>query len=199
MSSSPFFITGAMCKIKVNGITLAYATDLSYSVRVAHAAPKVLGMYEAYTQEPLSYTVTGSFTVVRYVRGLKSELEKRGYTAPDDVSDRGNGVGSWIQDGLQNKATIGQGLATNYPTRADQSLDPDSLYNPAGFTVEVIQKASGNMEGVVARLRNCRIVASDFTVTKRGAATQTFSFQACYADEDSFLARESGVGQSIVG
>lgn len=42
----PMFLTGANAKIKVNGITLAYCTNLSYSVKVAHATPTVLGMFE---------------------------------------------------------------------------------------------------------------------------------------------------------
>lgn len=194
--ASPFFIVGAACKLKVNEVVLAYATDLQYSVRVAHATPKVLGMYESYTQEPLSYNVTGSFSVIRYARGLKSALESKGMSSPDGVSESGNGIGSWIVDGKKKQATMG---SLTKHSRADQSLDPASLYNPQGFTVEVIQKAGYNMEGIIARLRNCRIVSSDMRITKRGVAVQTFSFQACYADEDSFLANESGTGQNITG
>lgn len=194
---SPFFIVGASCKIKVNEVVLAYATDLSYSIRVAHALPKVLGTYEANQQEPLGYSVTGSFTVIRYTRGLKSALEKHGGEAPDGVAEQGNGVGSWLQPGAakQNNATVG----LTKSTRADLSLDPGSLYNSMGFTIDVIQKSKDGMEGIIARLRNCRIISSDFRLTKRGLAMQTFTFQACYADEDSFMATESGNGQFITG
>ena len=193
--SAPFFIVGASCKLKINGVILAYATDLQYSVKIAHATPKVLGMYESYTQEPLSYSVSGSFSIIRYARGLKSAMEKKGYTAPDGISERGNGVGSWIPEGKKNKATLGQSVEV----RADESLNPDGLYNPQGFTIEVIQKAAEGMEGIIAKIRNCRIISSDMRITKRGVAVQSFTFQACYLDEDTFEAHESGTGQTVLG
>ena len=40
----PFFLTGANAKIRVNGRTMAFCTNVSYSTRVMHKNPKILGM-----------------------------------------------------------------------------------------------------------------------------------------------------------
>lgn len=208
-SKIPFFLTGANAKIKVDGVTLAMCTDVAYSVRVKHANPHVLGVYETFSNDPLSYEVTGSFTVVRYCSGLKDFLHggvedpvaklandllyksthlgrsrptPKGsqYGTPDDVNSRGNGIGAW------GKTSV-----------VKESLDPGQLYRAAGFDIEIIQKAE-KATGIIARLRNCRVVGSDFRLTRRGLAVQTFTFQANYADEDSFMATPSGVGQQIL-
>ena len=110
----PFFLTGANAKIKVNGVTLAYCSALSYSVIVNHATPKVLGMYEASSLEPLGYEVTGSFTVIRYIADA-TELAGR----PAGASDKGNGIGTWRNDNSFAEFTSGG--------RAHQNLNPIKL------------------------------------------------------------------------
>src|SRR5689334_1045303 len=90
----PFFINGANAKIKLNGKTLAFCTDLSYSISILTQTPKVLGMYEGSSVEPLGYSVTGSFTVVRYVKDISHAV---GGKKPNGIAenDAGNGVGNW--------------------------------------------------------------------------------------------------------
>jgi hypothetical protein len=51
---------------------------------------------------------------------------------------------------------------------------------------------------IVARVRDCRIVRADFFLSKKAPAQQRFNFIALYADEDSFTANFSGVGQQWV-
>jgi hypothetical protein len=36
-----------------------------------------------------------------------------------------------------------------------------------------------------------------FSLSKKGVATQTFTFKARYVDDDTFIARKSGVGQEL--
>jgi hypothetical protein len=201
--NQPFFVTGANAKIKVNGVTMALCTDVTYSIRVNHAAPHVLGVFEAFTQEPLTYSVSGSFTVIRYISGLKDFLGN----SPDSVSDLGNGIGTWGPEAGVKQLVGSSGLDPQ--TRADQSMDPSKLHTPMAFDIEIQQKANGVSAikqgerlngqvatGILTLLRGCRITGSDFRLTKRGVAMQTFTFQACYADEDSFKASDSGVGQT---
>src|ERR1051325_3342415 len=90
----PFFITGANAKIKLNGKTLAFCTDLAYSVQILTQTPKVLGMYEGSSVEPLGYQVSGSFTIIRYAKDVK---QATGGTPPKGLAgnDAGNGVGNW--------------------------------------------------------------------------------------------------------
>jgi hypothetical protein len=217
----PFFITGANAKIRVNDKTLAFCTDLSYSVAILTQTPKILGMYEGSSVEPLGYTVSGSFTVIRYAKDAKANIGN----APKGtaVNDAGNGVGNW---GGVWGGTAGDILARNgvgNDGRANEALDPSKFANSTTFDIEVYQKtpnngdqtqgavadllnilgggnnsSSGNAIGV-AKIRNCRITQADFNLTKKGTATQRFSFVALYVDEDSFVADFSGQGQQFQG
>lgn len=180
----PFFLTGANAKIKVNGVTLAYCTNLSYSVTVQHASPKVLGMYEPTSIEPLSYTVTGTFTVVRYVADVQDKL---GNPSPYGVNPGGNGIGNW------NPGNLIDVLSTN--GRVSNNLNPNKLDKGTGFEINVLQKLADKSTVSVANIREARITKADFTLVKGAPAMQTFQFTALYVDEDSFLADFSGQGQ----
>ncbi len=139
----PFFITGANAKIKINGKTLAFCTDLSYSIQVAHQTPKVLGMYEGSSVEPLGYTVSGSFSVIRYTKDAAAAVGAG--SAPNGISenDAGNGVGNmgsaWggkLGDFL-NRNGIGNDGRTN------EALNPSLLSNGTTFDIQVYQKVPG--------------------------------------------------------
>ena len=143
--ASPFFFTGANAKIKVNNRTMAFCTDLSYSINIKTIAPKILGMYEAHTMEPLSYDVSGSFTVIRYARGLKGEFEKAGKKVPDGVSESGNGLGALSPQGLTFlKGGVGAGAAQltglGDTGGAHEHLNPKYLSSSSMFDIEVYQK-----------------------------------------------------------
>jgi len=231
MSLTPFFLNGANALIKVSGVTMAFCTDFAYSIKVKHATPKVLGMFESFTIEPLAYDVTGSFRIIKYTKNLSEYLKQGTVITPSEtqkaeddlkygrhltrhhqnlievptgVEAAGNGLGAWNINNTKHKANekalnsvAGSSMVNG---RADQSLDPSKLYWPQFFDVELFQKAKTSVstamdQGMVARIRNCRITGTDFVMTKRGTGVQTFTFAACYADEDTFLASESGVGQ----
>ena len=228
----PNFITGANAKIKLNGKTLAFCTDLSYSIQILTQTPKVLGMYEGSSVEPLGYSVTGSFTVIRYAKDVRAAT---GGKTPQGMAtnDAGNGVGNWGSvwgNGLFSNALNTAGFGND--GRANEALDPSRFKDATTFDIQVYQKvvksvdgpqdlfsqaaapiqqlanlgrgdkvegfsaASANVIGV-ANIRNCRITAADFSLTKRGAAIQRFTFTALYVDEDSFVADFSGTGQQF--
>jgi hypothetical protein len=46
-------------------------------------------------------------------------------------------------------------------------------------------------------LRDCRFTDLDFRMTKRGVATINMAFKARYMDDDTMIARKSGVGQEL--
>jgi len=188
----PFFLTGANAKVRVNGRTIAFVTNLSYSVDVKHATPTVLGMYEPSSVEPLGYLVTGSFSVVRYTADIATDV---GGTRPNGVSERGNGLGTFGPDSLLKQ--LAGGFDFKQPDgRAYQNLNPAKLKTATTFDIEVFQKfASGQRS--VAKIRDVRITRADFNLGSRSAARQTFNFTALYADEDSFLADFSGTSQKF--
>jgi hypothetical protein len=182
----PFFITGATAKIKVNDLNLAFCTNVSYSVTVNHATPRVLGMFEPTSVEPLSYLVTGSFSVIRYAADAVSGIG----AGINGVERSGNGIGSWTQD-----SPTSLNLLSN-DGRAHQNLNPKYLDKATGFEIYIYQKISGSQISV-ARIKEARITRADFSMNKKSPATQNFQFTALYADEDSFLADFSGLGQQF--
>lgn len=186
---APFFITGANAKIRLNDRTIAFAQDFSYSVTVKHAAPKVLGKYESDSLEPLSYEVSGSFSIIRYARGAAEALRESGSEAPHGVADSGNGIGEWSSSGKVFFDSDG---------RANDNLDPAALKLATFFNVEVWQKLKDGRQCGVARIRDCRIERADFTIAGKVApAMQKFTFRAIFADEDSFAAGFSGTGSLV--
>ena len=186
----PFFLTGANAKIIVNGTTLAFCTNLTYSIIVNHASPKALGMYESVSIEPLSYTVSGSFSVIKYVADVKGVTG----TNPDSVNDKGDGIGSWGPTSLMERLKAGLKVS-GADGRAYDSLDPSKLNKATGFQIDVFQKLPNKQQKAVARIRDARIIRADFNISKNTAATHTYQFSALYVDEDSFLADFSGMGQ----
>ena len=197
---SPFFLTGANAKIRLDGKTIAFATDFSYSVQIEHATPQLLGMYEVANVEPLVYRVTGSMTIIRYTKNMKQFVEAMGRTAPHGVNEAGNGIGALEPSGLKGALQSTVGISMN-SGQAYHSLDPSKLQNAMKFDVEVYQKALMNDGGgttqAFCRLRDCRIVRVDGGLTKRGMATEKIQFQAIYLDQDSFQAAMSGLGQQF--
>lgn len=224
MGQQPFFITGANAKIKLNNKTLAFCTDVSYTIDILHQTPKILGMFEGSSVEPLGYSVSGTFTVVRYAKDAAAAIgSKPNGTAGNDA---GNGVGNW---GGAWGGTIGDFLARNgvgNDGRANEALDPSKLANGTTFDIEIYQKVrqqgqsntgiaqfgrflgraldaasggtgtNGPTDAIgVAKIRNARISRADFQLTKKGYAVERFNFVALYVDEDSFVADYSGKGQ----
>lgn len=186
---APFFVTGANCKLRVNGVTLAFATNLTYSVSIPHARPRTLGSYEANSLEPLSYDVSGSFSVVRYIDSAKSSLKSIDASSPEGANELGNGLGGWTT--LNDKSLINKQLGNGGDGVANKSLNPAALQDGVTFDIEVYQKMpNGNFLGV-SRLRNARIVAVNAQMSKRSTMVQQFQFIAQFLDEDSFIADPS--------
>lgn len=134
----PTFITGATAKIKLNGKTLAFCQDFSCTVSIAHQTPKVLGKYEGDSVEPLSYLVQGSFSIIRYAKGIKKLVPNTPKGLADN--DAGNGVGNW---GTVWGGALGDLLARNgigNDGRAHEALDPSKFSNGTTFDIQIYQK-----------------------------------------------------------
>lgn len=192
MAITPFFITGAVAKVKLNGKTFAFCQDISCSIGVATESPRILGMYEPTSIEPVAYEVSGSFTLVRYIRGVKDFFTQHNMTPPVGVSEKGNGIGGWGDDSFLGQAGIGT------DPRPNEHLNPRFLATSSLFDIEVYQKVratdGATDEWGVVRIRGCRIERADFNLSKASPAMQSFTFKATYADEDSFNAGFSGLG-----
>lgn len=138
--TQPTFITGVAAKIRLNGKTLAFCTDFSCSIQILTKAPKVLGQYESDSVEPLGYSVSGSFAILRYAKGVKQSLGL-GHT-PNGLAenDAGNGVGNW---GTAWGGKFGDILASagvGNDGRAHEALDPSKFSGGTTFDIQVFQK-----------------------------------------------------------
>jgi hypothetical protein len=138
----PTFITGAAAKIRLNGKTLAFCQDFSCSVQVLTKTPKVLGKYEGDSVEPLGYMVSGSFSIIRYAKGIKHALGPG--TTPGGLAenDAGNGVGNWgtVWGGQLGDFFSRQGIGND--GRAHEALDPSKFGNGTTFDIQVYQKVA---------------------------------------------------------
>ncbi len=195
----PFFLTGDKVKIKLNGKTIAFATDFSCSVQIAHQTPHVLGMYEGVSVEPLSYNVMGGFSIIRYVHNAEANI---GGTLPNGVAtnDAGNGVGNWGSvwgGGVLNNviSTVGNPFAGGSDGRANEALDPSKYQTGTSFDIEVYQhNPNGDPLGVV-KVRSARISRADFNINKKSHGQDRFELVALYVDGDAYVANPSGTGQ----
>lgn len=79
-------------------------------------------------------------------------------------------------------------------TRNEAQLNPDG--SPVVIGTDFY--TAPNTECTLAFIRNCRLTSTDFRVSKRGLAIQTYTFAAQYLNEDTFLADMSGVGQQFM-
>ncbi len=226
-----FFLTGANARILLNNKTVAFATDIQYTIDVRHASPRVLGRFEVEVHQPLSYDVSGSMTIIRYARGIKDFL---GGSAPEDASNAGNGMGSYKLGSALGAIGSSLGLPTTdgiFDGAADEAFVPERFFQSKMFNIEIRQKLPKAADGfnpfsiqdavntiddlllpdalapsatrpednetTVILLRDCRIERLSFSLNKRGVATQTLTFRARYADDDTAIARKSGVGQQL--
>jgi len=219
MGKRPFFLTGANARIILNNKSVAYATDISYAITVKHATPRVLGRFEVETIQPLSYDVEGTLTIIKYARGMKNYTDD----PPNDVNQAGNGTGSYSAGNGILAGALGLPSGGQFDGGTADNFNPSRMFQSKMFDIEIRQnvppKSGGNIlqqnlnfindflvqdglnasndSTIVVRLRDCRFSGLDFKLTKRGLPLVTMQFKARYADDDSVVARKSGVGQEL--
>jgi hypothetical protein len=193
--TQPTFVTGATAKIRLNGKTLAYCHDFSCSVQILTKTPKVLGKYEGDSVEPLGYMVSGSFTIIRYVKGVADLLAGKAAGGLAE-NDAGNGVGNWgaMWGGNGAQAILARNGIGN-DGRANEALDPSKFAAGTTFDIQVYQKGVDNTGAQqllgVWNIRNSRITQADFQLQKKSLGTERYNFVALYADGDAFVADSS--------
>lgn len=195
----PTFITGANAKITVDGVTFAYASDVSYQVVVDTIPIETMGRYEAVTNEPVNYTVTGDLSVVRYTSLANNTAETS--------SSKGNGLGNVT--------------GTSGETQSFQ-FDPGNMLTSSSWDLVVYQKyatgagltgtsaiASGSADAAaiatgvsqlgVIRIADCRFNRKAAGINKRGILVDRLSFVGILASDESFAASPSGDKDLSVG
>ena len=198
----PFFINGGNAKIKLNNKTLAFCTDITYSVQVLTQTPKILGMYEGSSVEPLGYTVSGSFTVIRYAKDASFNIAGK---KPHGVAhnDAGNGAGNW---GGTWGGTVGDIFARNgigNDGRANEALDPSKFANGTTFDIEIYQKtphqskANQGVDAILGRTaQNVLDIAgggNNFTGVGAGDTIGVAKIRNCRITQADFQLSKKGI------
>jgi hypothetical protein len=219
MSKKPFFLTGANARIILNNRSVAYATDISYSVTVRHASPRVLGKFEVEVVQPLSYEVEGTLTIIKYAKGMKDHVGD----APNAANQAGNGLGAFDSDNGAIASALGLPSGGKFDGGTSENFNPQRMFQSKMFDIEIRQAIppggntsvlqasldflndalfpdglnASNDTNILVRLRDCRFTALDFKLSKKGLPMQTMQFKARYADDDTYVAQKSGVGQEL--
>lgn len=180
-AKKPSFVTGANAKIKVGGLTFAYASDVSYSVAVDTVPIETMGRYEAVTNEPVNYSVAGQLSIVRYTSIAKANNMPSTNTA-------GNGLG-----------------AVNFTTggKASDHVNPGNILFSQTFDLSVFQKTqtasttAGNAATTTdavefITIKDCRFNRKSAGINKRGILVETLGFVGVLGDDDSFDSSNSG-------
>lgn len=168
----PGLITGSNAKIQFGGKTLAYATDIQYSVETAVIPVEVMGHFEVIANEPIAVTVNGSFTVVRYAKGAAVGTGDSA-TLPGAAAS-GNGIGQLGGDQKEafNPAKI---LLTKTVDIAVFQKKP----NDAGTEVTASSE--------VIKIIDCRLTRMSGSVNKRGVLTEAYAFVGRLLQDDDHI------------
>jgi len=194
----PSFITGANAKIKVGSLTLAFASDVSYEIRVSFSPVRAMGMLEVAAYEPMSYTVSGSFSVVRYTKDAASADIIVTSLIDDDDDSR---TPAKVKTSISGKVVPGTNSSGNsiHQWKDKQAgdigrhLDPGSILKSLTFDLEIFSKYSKNETESILKIRDCKIVSKSGSLTKKGLMIDNFEFNAIFADNDESIS-VSGTG-----
>lgn len=172
----PTFITGANARIKIGAITMAYCTDVSYTINVATIPVEAMGKYEPYSNEPIAYSVDGTFSVIRYI--AKTDAAKT----------------------ILNTSAEGDGVT---PLGIDSHFNPASILASSTFTLEIHQALS--TAGVAAteyknvfKITDCRMVRRGATLNKRGVMVDNYAFVGILATDTDMTDASKQTGPSGV-
>ena len=166
------FVTGARAKITIGGKVMAYAADVSYNVTVATIPVETMGKYEVHSNEPVSYTVGGSFAVVRYTKqdAVNANIKDQSpLAAANGTTTAGN-----------NSSGLTKGTAPG------DHLDPKLLLQSSTFDLIINEKAIGTeKEQTVFQISDCRITSRSATLNKRGILVDAYNFVGVLATDST--------------
>ena len=169
------FVTGANAKIMIDGLTVAYATNVGYDINVQTVPIEGIGRYEVWSNEPVSYSCSGSLAVIRYTK-----------RASDSGISKVNATGNTIEQ-----------VATGEGNMA-QHLDPSKLLLSETFDLKIFEKTNDPaLEYRVIEIKDCRLTRRSGNLDKRGVLMDQYTFVGILAgdagsDNTGLSAGESG-------
>jgi hypothetical protein len=161
----PGFITGANAKIKAFDKTLAYCSDVSYNVTVQTIPIESMGKYEVHSNEPVAYSVDGSFSIIRYTKNASLATE-----------------GGIIKDVASNKGNAPESVEAAGGGNMGEHLDPAKLLQSQTFDLQIHEKRAAN-ETAVYTVVDCRLTRRGMTLNKRGVMVDNYAFVGVLATD----------------
>lgn len=175
----PSFVVGARAKVKIDNKTLAFCTNVNYTVDVTHVPIEVLGSYEVVSYEPVGYRVNGTLSVVRYTAANNT-------TKVDEQDANGNSV-------------FTMGAAASNPARAAAAFNPGNLLLSETFDIEVYDRRDGDKKNdgqLFVKIRDARFERRSGGVNAKGLLEEQYTFNGILMDDDAASVSKSGPNQN---
>ena len=172
MAHKPGFITGANAKLYIAGAVVAYATDVQYREDIQHIPIYAMGKIDAHAYEPVGYSVSGSFSVIRYTKNGDAAS-----TAAATAQNSGNSP-------------------KLYPTVGKQ-MDPGQWLASETVDIELFERAATSTNATevktsVLKIMDCRLTRRGITLTKRGVLSESFQFVGELIGDNNIAPADSG-------
>ena len=171
----PSFASGSNSVIVVDGITLAYATNLSFTDDMSHAAVGGIGSYSYDTIEPTQYAVRGNITIMQYSAAAVAEASAIATLSPTSDKKGSTVTGTPARMGGVNGNSF---LVSKY-------FSPVMLLLQQTFDIDVyerqVDKATGNLEkstSAIFQIQNCRLNSYNLTFTPGSLISENLTFSA---------------------
>jgi len=158
VGTKPGFIHGANARVKLDNLTLAYCTDLNYTIDMATVPIEAIGSYEVKAYEPIAYSVSGSFSVIRYTKHIQP---------------------------TKGKNTGNPAVALGNTNKVGTQLNPGQVLSSSTFDMEIFQVNSITAsdtstvdDNTTFKLTDCRVTRRASSLNKRGVMVDSYTFVA---------------------
>lgn len=182
-------VSGANAKIQLGGKTLAYAVDFQYNVETSVVPVEVIGRVEVISHEPIAMSVSGSFSIARYTKAMRTTNVNM-----KDTSASGNGVG---------ELASGKAVATD--GNMGGAFNPAAILNSSTVDITIYQRKAGTSGSTAAngdydefmKIIDCRLTRLSGSLNKRGILMEQYQFVGIMYDDESFAAGETTTGTDL--
>jgi hypothetical protein len=188
------FLSGNNVIIRIGKKQIAYCQNLSFSRDVPLAPVTGIGSYSVHALEPLGYTASGSFQILRYTSDLFSTYKP----ISDALGDK-----SPLPDNM--KSTKLDGTFNNGNSLLDRaSFNPLELLISYSFDIEVYERKGklntsplevDNTGNLIFKFVDCRLDGYSFDFTPGSLLVENVSF-VCRVIEDR-LANDSSSIENV--
>jgi len=171
----PSFANGSALKIVVDGKTIAYATNLSFSDDVTHAGVGGVGSYSYDALEPVQYAARGGFSITHYSKAAMTAV-KAGNTAGLATS-----AASQAPARSGDKDSLNGGDGNSFLVA--NSFNPINLLTSRTFDIQVFQGAadatglrSSFKDSLVFTCKDCRLTSYGLSFTPGTLVAEQIGF-----------------------